>query len=111
MAFSYFISIVPTIYVNSWSRVTLTNQYSVTEFKKELSPLIAESLPGLFFRYELEPILVNVMETRTFFLAFLVRICGIIGGVWSILAGVNTMIRYILKLFGAKHHVPSPQIT
>lgn len=40
-----------------------------------------QAVPGIFFRYDMEPITVQIKEVRTqSFLQFLVRLCGILGG-------------------------------
>ncbi|KAI8148164.1 endoplasmic reticulum vesicle transporter-domain-containing protein [Fennellomyces sp. T-0311] len=79
--FQYFLSIVPTTYVTRRGDVTLTNQYAVTDSHKAVPDDQAISVvPGIFFKYDIEPISVHIEETKQLFSHFLVRICGIIGG-------------------------------
>jgi len=60
------------------------NQYSVTEQATALDGgRGASGLPGVFFKYDLEPLTVRVIEIRRSFARFLVRLCGIIGGVFA----------------------------
>ncbi|KAI9705135.1 MAG: hypothetical protein M1836_006918 [Candelina mexicana] len=76
--FQYYLSIVPTIYSRSSTNNILTNQYAVTE----QSHLVGErSIPGVFFKFDIEPILLTVAEERGGLLALLVRIVNVVSGV------------------------------
>ena len=75
--FQYFLSIVPTIY-SSTSTSIHTNQYAVTS----QSYVIGErAIPGIFFKFDIEPILLLVSAERKSFLAFLLRIVNVVSGV------------------------------
>ncbi|TPX69548.1 hypothetical protein SpCBS45565_g02255 [Spizellomyces sp. 'palustris'] len=83
--FQYFIAIVPTIYIDRnrafGKRALLTSQYAVTDYTRSLTVDNKQGgLPGVFIKYEIEPILVRITESRQGFLHFLTRLCGIIGG-------------------------------
>ncbi|CAG8660664.1 2159_t:CDS:2, partial [Paraglomus brasilianum] len=80
--FNYFVSVVPTTYVDNSGRKLLTNQYAVTDYSKEITLSGTEGVPGIYFTYEIEPISVHITEKRSSFATFLVRLCGIVGGVW-----------------------------
>lgn len=59
----------------------LTNQYAVTDSRKAFPELTGNSMvPGIFFKYDIEPISVQITESHQSFVHFLVRLCGIIGG-------------------------------
>jgi hypothetical protein len=91
--FQYFMSVVPTMYsvgghVNpdgsssggSWfSRgYTLsTNQYAVTE---QSGPIGDMNVPGIFFKYDIEPIMLTIEETRDSLVVFLFKVINIISG-------------------------------
>jgi hypothetical protein len=68
--------VVPTVY--SASRTIFTNQYAVTEQSHAIGEL---SPPGIFFKYDIEPILLSVEETRDSFLRFLVKVVNVFSGV------------------------------
>ena len=77
--------IVPTIYVDKarsyfFDKITLTNQYAVTEFFHEVDEQKPDTFPGIFIKYNIEPILVRITDTRQSLVQFIKRICGIIGG-------------------------------
>ncbi|KAG9240703.1 endoplasmic reticulum vesicle transporter-domain-containing protein [Calycina marina] len=74
--FQYFLSVVPTVY--SAGRTISTNQYAVTE----QSHIIGErAVPGVFFKYDIEPMLLSVEESRDSFLKFVVKIVNVFSGV------------------------------
>lgn len=60
--FQYYLKIIPTLYVNK-NNVVHTNQFSVTRHQKSVSNINAESgMPGVFFSYELSPLMVKYTE-------------------------------------------------
>jgi hypothetical protein len=77
----YFISIVPTTYVNRHSQSVNSNQYSVNDFSSEAEPQFG-AFPGIFFNYDIEPLMVKITEKKQSVVTFLVRLCGIIGGIY-----------------------------
>lgn len=61
--FQYYIKIVPTMYVKASGEVINTNQFSVTRHSKSVSVVSGESgMPGVFFSYELSPLMVKYTE-------------------------------------------------
>lgn len=63
MMFQYYIKIVPTMYVKSTGDTIHTNQFSVTRHSKSVSITSGESgMPGIFFSYELSPLMVKYQE-------------------------------------------------
>lgn len=63
--FQYYIKIVPTMYVKLNGTVVYTNQFSVTRHVKNIGAVGAESgMPGIFFSYELSPLMVKYTETQ-----------------------------------------------
>ena len=50
------------------------------------------SAPGIYFYYDFYPVSVNYEETKPGFLQFVTRICGIIGGVFTVAGVVDTLI-------------------
>ena len=97
--FQYFLSVVPTIYSkgsraldifssappsqqthSSSKNLVFTNQYAATTQADELpeSPFF---VPGIFFKYNIEPILLMISEERTSFLSLLIRLVNTVSGV------------------------------
>ncbi|CAG8507408.1 5835_t:CDS:2, partial [Funneliformis caledonium] len=82
-AFMYFLSVVPTTYIDNSNQVLLTNQYSVTEYSRIIdSSKGGIGVPGIFFKYDIEPISVRIIENGSSFVTFLVRLSGLVGGIW-----------------------------
>ncbi|KAH9906626.1 endoplasmic reticulum vesicle transporter-domain-containing protein [Xylariomycetidae sp. FL2044] len=78
--FQYFMSVVPTVYSvdGSSSRTIFTNQYAVTEQSHEINERM---VPGVFFKYDIEPILLTVEERRDSFLTFVIKVINVLSGV------------------------------
>lgn len=83
--YQYFLKIVPTMYVSRDGSPIHTNQFSVTTHQKSAMAISGESaMPGVFFSYELSPLMVKFTEKDNSFSHFLVNICGIIGGIFTV---------------------------
>lgn len=83
--YQYFLKIVPTMYVSQSGSILHTNQFSVTTHQKSAVAISGESaMPGVFFSYELSPLMVKFTEKENSFSHFLVNICGIIGGIFTV---------------------------
>lgn len=81
----YYIRIVPTTYKLSFARTLRTNQYSQSYYFRKSDPSKGGQLiPGLFFSYDLSPIHIEVEESRKSFFHFVVQLCAIIGGVFTV---------------------------
>lgn len=77
--FQYYLNIVPTIYHSESSqRSVLTNQYAVTEHSRKVPSFQA---PGIFFKFDIEPMTLTINERRMPFSKFAIRIVNIVGGV------------------------------
>lgn len=59
-------------------RSVFTNQYAATSQSREVGMQV---IPGIFFKYDIEPILLIVSERRGSFLALLVRLVNVVSGV------------------------------
>lgn len=55
-----------------------TNQYAATSQSRPVNP---NQIPGIFFKYDIEPILLIVSEQKGSFLALVVRLVNVISGV------------------------------
>lgn len=98
--YNYYIKIVPTMYVpnNDASAILHTNQFSVTTHQKSAQSSGGEStMPGIFFSYELSPLMVKYTEKSNSFSHFLVNICGIIGGIFTVAGLVDSVLHRVEK--------------
>ncbi|TNN13580.1 Endoplasmic reticulum-Golgi intermediate compartment protein [Schistosoma japonicum] len=93
--FNYYLKLVPTMYtsVSNNESTLITNQYSATWHSRG-SPLSGDGqgLPGVFFNYEIAPLLVKITEERKSFVHFLTNTCAIIGGVFTVASLLDAFI-------------------
>jgi len=83
MMFQYFLSLVPTVYTDLEGNMLVTNQYAMTEHKRAIDhDAGSHGTPGIFFQYDIEPILVSIKETKQSLMHSVTRICGLIGGLF-----------------------------
>ena len=73
-------NVVPTTYHASSGREVSTNQYSVTHYVKQVAH--GEGAPGVYFKFDVDPLVVDVYQRTTTFRQFLLRVVGVVGGVW-----------------------------
>ncbi|OTA70208.1 DUF1692-domain-containing protein [Hypoxylon sp. EC38] len=109
--FQYFMSVVPTIYsVHRGSgsapaeRTIFTNQYAVTEQSKEISERF---VPGLFFKYDIEPIMLHIEERRDGFLTFAVKVINILSGVVVACHWGFTLSEWLREVIGRRRRKQS----
>jgi hypothetical protein len=92
--FQYFVKVVPTTYHYANGNEVDTCQYSVTDqFKSAHDPSKGFVLPGVFFIYDISPIMVRFTEKRPSLAYFLTSLCAIVGGVFAV-AGIIDGILY-----------------
>lgn len=88
---------VSTTYIDAGRRRLDTNQYSVTDMSREtehgrgvpgesdvgtrLAWEVLKSGPGIFFKYDVEPMSLQIEERTVTLIDFLVRLAGIVGGI------------------------------
>jgi hypothetical protein len=98
--YQYYIQVVPTTYKYLDGRVLQTNQFSVTEHMRHVSPGSQRGLPGVFFFYEVSALHVVIEEYRRGWVAFFTSVAAIVGGVVSIM-GMIDQVLYV-QLSGKK---------
>ncbi|KAJ7221822.1 endoplasmic reticulum vesicle transporter-domain-containing protein [Mycena haematopus] len=80
VAYQYFLHVVPTTYIAPRSAPLRTNQYSVTHYTRILSD--HQGTPGIFFKFDLDPMSLTIHQRTTTFLQLIIRCVGVIGGVF-----------------------------
>lgn len=96
--YQYYVKIVPTRYKGLNGREIESNQYAVTEHLRHLSPGSGRGLPGVYFHYELSPLQAVFVEQRKGFFQFLTGACAVVGGVYTVMGLVDTLLSSLLKL-------------
>ncbi|KAG1735355.1 endoplasmic reticulum vesicle transporter-domain-containing protein [Suillus paluster] len=81
MVFQYFLHVVPTTYIAPRSPPLDTNQYSVTHYTRKLD--LHEGVPGIFFKFDLDPMVITIHQRTTTLVQFIIRCVGVIGGVFT----------------------------
>lgn len=106
---------MPTTYIDASRRKLITSQYAVTDYSRSFEH--GKGVPGLFFKYDLEPMSVVIRERTTSLFQFLIRLAGVVGqsnsfffgGKWKYggeliedgidLGGVWTVAAFALRVF------------
>ncbi|XP_072256209.1 endoplasmic reticulum-Golgi intermediate compartment protein 2 [Pyxicephalus adspersus] len=81
--YQYFITIVPTK-LNTHKVYGDTHQFSVTERERIINHATgSHGVSGIFMKYDISSLMVTVTEDHMPLWKFLVRLCGIIGGIFT----------------------------
>ena len=90
--YQYYMQVVPTKFLTSYNTLT-TNQYSVRERNRTIDHRGgSHGMAGIFFKYDMSPIMVEVREIRKPFWQFLIRLCGIVGGIFATSGMLNSLV-------------------
>lgn len=77
--YQYYLNVVPTTYKSSSQGFTMdTNQYSVTVHERELGKV---GIPGIFFKFDIEPIHIQIEDERVSFISFVIRLVNVLSGI------------------------------
>ncbi|KAL5006854.1 hypothetical protein ScPMuIL_015660 [Solemya velum] len=100
--FQYFMQVVPTE-VHTYKVKTDTYQYSVTERNRTISHSAgSHGVPGIFVKYDLNALKIRVTEEHPSYWQFLVRLCGIVGGVFAVSGMLHGLIGFLADIFYSK---------
>ncbi|KAF9113020.1 hypothetical protein BGX27_002372 [Mortierella sp. AM989] len=97
--FQYYIKVVGTTYHYLNKLPVKTNQYSVTQFNRNLQfrnefgqVHQPNGLPGVFFNFDISPMMVVQKEERKSFTSFLTGVCAIVGGIFTVASIIDGAI-------------------
>ncbi|CCW67654.1 unnamed protein product [Phytomonas sp. Hart1] len=95
----YFLKVVPTTYntkekQNSSQR---TYEYSAQMNDRKFS-IVSSVIPAVIFGFDISPFQINNYFLRPPLLRFLIKLCGIVGGVFVVLSIVDSVIDYFARL-------------
>ncbi|KAJ3414306.1 hypothetical protein HDV05_006755 [Chytridiales sp. JEL 0842] len=94
--FQYFVKVVSTKYNFLNGTIVDTNQIAATEHERDTSSggpgRSAGGLPGVFFNYDISPMLVTYTEYKKPFAHFLTDVCAIVGGVFTVAGIIDSLI-------------------
>ncbi|CAA2994484.1 endoplasmic reticulum-Golgi intermediate compartment 3-like [Olea europaea subsp. europaea] len=103
--YQYFLKVVPTVFTDVNGNTIQSNQFSVTEHVKGSEAGHLQSLPGVFFFYDLSPIKVTFTEMHVSFLHFLTNLCAIIGGVFTVSGIIDSFVYHGQKAIKKKMEI------
>jgi len=83
----YYISVVPTTFEDLSGKQLYVHQ--ITANSNEIQ---THTLPALYFRYDLSPVTVKFFQTKESFFRFLVQICAIIGGIFTVAGIIDALV-------------------
>mmetsp|Transcript_54389 Transcript_54389/g.157986 ORF Transcript_54389/g.157986 Transcript_54389/m.157986 type:complete len:347 (-) Transcript_54389:145-1185(-) len=85
--FEYYTKVVPTTYF-PLDRPPL----NVFQFTANSNKIANQQMPSLYFRYDFSPVTVRYTEVRESFSHFLVQICAVIGGIFTVAAFLDSLL-------------------
>lgn len=94
--YEYYIKVVPTTY-----HTLAGKEHYVHQFTVNTNEVMVNSFPAVYFRYDLSPVTVRFTQVKESFFHFMVQVCAIVGGLFTVAGLVDSMIhssmRRILK--------------
>ena len=98
----YYVKVVPTVYSYLDGSTREVWQYSVTEHVRHVTPGSGRGLPGVFFFYEVSPLVAEFEERRQGWRALLTGLAAIVGGVHATAALVDRTLAALLAKHGSR---------
>jgi hypothetical protein len=77
--------VVPTTFRYLNGTIIQTNQYSVTEHMRHVTPGSNRGLPGVFLFYQVSSLHVELEEYRRGWIQFFTSVCSVVGGVVTVM--------------------------
>ncbi|NXX88165.1 ERGI2 protein, partial [Centropus bengalensis] len=109
--FQYFITVVPTK-LHTYKISAETHQFSVTERERVINHAAgSHGVSGIFMKYDISSLMVTVTEEHMPFWQFLVRLCGIIGGIFSTTGILHSFGRFVAEIIFCRFRLGSHKST
>ncbi|KAF9072544.1 endoplasmic reticulum vesicle transporter-domain-containing protein [Rhodocollybia butyracea] len=96
IAYQYFLHVVPTTYIAPRSDPLHTHQYSVTHYTRVMEH--NQGTPGIFFKFDLDPMSLTIHQRTTTFTQLLIRCVGVIGGVFVCMSYAIRITSHAVKV-------------
>jgi len=92
-SYEYYVKVVPMRYIKLNGEILDSFQYVANS-----NEIIGRyAMPAIYFRYDMSPIAVKFTKKSKSFSHFLVQLCAIIGGVFTVLGLVNSTVNSTLR--------------
>ncbi|RUS83408.1 hypothetical protein EGW08_008829 [Elysia chlorotica] len=88
----YILRVVPTVYEDKRGNIRYPFQYTYSYRDMMQMGHGGRMMPAIWFRYELSPITVRYVEKSKPFYTFLVMVCAIIGGTFTVAGIIDSLI-------------------
>ncbi|KAK6184063.1 hypothetical protein SNE40_006602 [Patella caerulea] len=96
--FQYFMKVVPTS-VRTYTANVDTYQFAVTERNRSINHHEgSHGVPGIFVKYDLNSLKIQVREEHQPFWQFIVRMCGIVGGIFAVSGMLHDICGFIVDI-------------
>ncbi|MEE6478139.1 hypothetical protein FKM82_011753 [Ascaphus truei] len=96
--YQYFLTIVPTK-LNTRRILCDTHQFSVTERERVINHATgSHGVSGIFMKYDISSLMVTVTEDHMPWWKFLVRLCGIVGGIFTTMGMIHGLAEFFVDL-------------
>lgn len=103
MLYQYYIKVIPTT-VNTKDLKAITYQYSVTQADREIDHHSgSHGTPGIFFKYDIEAISVDVVEEEYPLSHLIIRIIGMIAGIHTISGTLTNLSNAIVDIISCQY--------
>ncbi|OQV20625.1 Endoplasmic reticulum-Golgi intermediate compartment protein 2 [Hypsibius exemplaris] len=101
VSYQYNLKVVPTEVTSRFSTI-MTYQYGVQATERILNHSSGvHGIPGIFIKYDINPMQINVSDKPVPILHFLVRVCGVVGGIFATTGILSSLINSIIQRFFA----------
>ncbi|XP_039210429.1 endoplasmic reticulum-Golgi intermediate compartment protein 2 [Crotalus tigris] len=109
--FQYFVTVVPTK-LQTHKISAETHQFAVTERERIINHAAgSHGVSGIFMKYDISSLMVTVTEEHMPFWQFLVRLCGIVGGIFSTTGILHSIGRFIVEILCCRFRLKSSKST
>uniref|UniRef100_A0A3B3VQ29 Endoplasmic reticulum-Golgi intermediate compartment protein n=1 Tax=Poecilia latipinna TaxID=48699 RepID=A0A3B3VQ29_9TELE len=103
--YQYFITVVPTK-LNTHLISADTHQFSVTERERVINHAAgSHGVSGIFVKYDTSSLMVTVSEQHMALGRFLVRLCGIVGGIFSTTGMLHNLVGFCFDIVCCRFRV------
>lgn len=86
--YEYYLKIVPTTYIDISGNEFFVNQFTSNSNEVDAT----NSLPAVYFRFDMSPVTVKYWQYKENLLHFLIQICAILGGIFSVTGIIDALI-------------------
>lgn len=103
MLYQYFVDVVPTE-VNTFLSRLDTYQYSVKDHERPIDHHKgSHGIPGIFFKYDMSALKVQVTQERDSPIQFIVRLCAVIAGIYVTSGLINSFVQIVVNILKCKY--------